>query len=236
MRPAFSRVSQISSIFKQIKMSAVISDADFEREMYNLHMSFGEQCHYSKWHKTEPAKPLREMIREMTKIREESEEEASKRAMEDLAWEDEKEVEADAEDNVMPCLYCDEPVPYGICDPCDYAMREYGAIQCVSCEAYWTTRRTPPCVKCHPRYIADFRAAEAAATVAPAGAAAAAASMSDEDTAWYKAKQAEWDAYAIELEAESNRSAPEEEEDTVWYETQTKEWEAYIDYVGYDSP
>jgi hypothetical protein len=197
-------------------MSAVIiSDAVFERDMANLHLSLGELCSYGQWHKEDPTKPLREMIRHMTKIREEHEVEANKRAVEDWAFDEEQEAKAKADDNIMPCLYCDEPVPYGICDPCQHAMDEYGAIQCVHCEAGWTSFRTPPCVKCHPSYIADFRAAEAkaVASVAPAAAASAGSTSDDEDMGWYKAKKAEWAAYAAELEAESKRPAPEEEEE-----------------------
>ena len=193
-------------------MSAVaaIPNAAFEQEMYNLHLSLGDKCTYGQWHKEDPAKPLREMIRHMTKLREESEAEAAQRAAEDWAYEAQQlaaiEAAEEAESNIMPCLYCDEPVPYGICDPCQHAMDEYGAIQCVHCEAGWTTRKTPPCVKCHPRYIADFRAAEAAA-VAPES------TSDDEDMGWYKAKKAEWAAYAAELEAESKRPVSKEEGD-----------------------
>jgi hypothetical protein len=194
-------------------MSAVaIPDAVFEQDMANLHLSLGELCSYGQWHKEDPTKSLREMIRHMTKIREEHEVEANKRAVEDWAFDEEQEAKAKADDNIMPCLYCDEPVPYGICDPCQHAMDEYGAIQCVHCEAGWTSFRTPPCVKCDPRYIADFRAAEAKAVAALAPAAAASTS-DDEDMGWYKAKKAEWAAYAAELEAESKRPAPEEEEE-----------------------
>jgi hypothetical protein len=200
-------------------MSAVaanpIANAVFEQEMYNLHLSLGDKCTYGQWHKEDPTKPLREMIRHMTRIREEAEEEAAKRAAEDWAYEAEQlaavEAAEEAESNVMPCLYCDEPVPYGVCDPCQHAMDEYGAIQCVHCEAGWTTRKTPPCVKCHPRYIADFRAAEAAAIApAPVAPAATESTSDDEDMGWYKAKKAEWAAYAAALEEESKRPAPEE--------------------------
>ena len=69
-------------------MSAVIiPDATFEREMYNLHLSLGDLCTYGQWHKEDPTKPLLEMIRYMTRLREEHEEEAAKRAMEDWDWE-----------------------------------------------------------------------------------------------------------------------------------------------------
>jgi hypothetical protein len=192
-------------------MSAVaIPDAVFERDMANLHLSLGELCSYGQWHKENPAKPLREMIRHMTKLREEHEEEANKRAIEDWAFEEEQLAKAEAEGNIMPCLYCYEPIPYGVCDPCQYAMDTYAAIQCGHCDASWTTRTTPPCVKCDPRYIADFRAAEVA-SVAPA--AAAASTSDDEDMGWYLAKKAEWATYAAALEEESKRPAPEEEDD-----------------------
>lgn len=191
-------------------MSAVaIPNAAFEQEMYNLHLSLGDKCTYGQWHKEDPSKPLREMIRHMTKLREESEEEAAKRAAEDWAYEAQQlaaiEAAEEAESNIMPCLYCDEVVPYGVCDPCQHAMDTYGAIQCDHCEASWTRRTTPPCVKCHPSYIADFRAAEAAA-VAPES------TSDDEDMGWYKAKKAEWAAYAAQVEEESKRPPPEEEE------------------------
>ena len=192
--------------------AAIIPDAVFEREMRYLSLSLGDLCTYGQWHKTEPSKPLREMIRDMTKLREEAEEEANKRAVADWAYDEEQEAKAkakaEAEDNIMPCLYCYEPIPYGVCDPCQHAMDEYGAIQCGHCEASWTTRTTPPCVKCDPRYIADFRAAEVAA-IAPA--AAAASTSDDEDMGWYLAIKAEWSAYAETLEAESKRPPPEDE-------------------------
>jgi hypothetical protein len=78
-------------------MSAVISDADFAWDMYALHMNLGEQCYYSQQHKLDPTRTLREMIRDVTLAREESEMEATKRAMEDWAWEAELEAEAEAE-------------------------------------------------------------------------------------------------------------------------------------------
>jgi len=68
-------------------MSAVISDAAFEHDMWCLHMGLGELRTYGDWHKEDPTKPLIEMIREMTKLREEAEEEANRRAVEDWAWE-----------------------------------------------------------------------------------------------------------------------------------------------------
>ena len=77
-------------------MSA-ISDAAFERDMRALHMRLGELCHYGQWHKEDPTMPLMEMIRYMTKLREEAEVEAAKRAMEDWAWEAEQMAEAEAE-------------------------------------------------------------------------------------------------------------------------------------------
>ena len=205
-------------------MSAVaanpIANAAFEQEMYNLHLSLGDKCTYGQWHKEDPSKPLREMIRHMTKLREESEEEAAQRAAEDWAYEAQQlaaiEAAEAAEDSRMPCLYCDEVVPYGVCDPCQHAMDAYGAIQCAFCEASWTSRRTPPCVKCHPSYIADFRAAEAAAVASVASVAsaatAAASTSDDEDMGWYSARKAEWAAYAAQVEEAKRPPSKKEEE------------------------
>jgi len=147
-------------------MSAVISDAAFEREMWCLHMRLGELCHYSQWHKEEPTKPLREMIREMTRIREEAEVEATKRAMEDWAWEEEQEALREEEESLaqIPCEYCFTVQDHDICAACTDTIERYGALRCDFCLASYRGSTTGdwhnPCELCDSEYIADYRYAE----------------------------------------------------------------------------
>jgi len=87
-------------------------------------------------------------------------------------------------------------------------MDAYGAVQCVFCDAQWTSAFDGdwecPCSKCHP----DYRVAYAGHVAAPAAAAPAAASVAanpesdDEDMGWYNEKKKEWAGYADELKAQ----------------------------------
>jgi hypothetical protein len=173
---------------------SVISDSAFQRDMENFHMSLGELCTYGQWHRDDPTMPLLDMIAYMTKLREEAEEEANQRAVEDWAFEEEKaDADADAEP-LLPCIYCEEEAPHGVCSPCQRAMDAYDGVECAFCEAKWTALVARPCERCHPDYIRDFRAAEEAAALLLLG-----SESSDEDMGWYNQKKAEWAAYAKEL-------------------------------------
>ena len=146
-------------------MSAVISDATFERQMYCLHLSLGELCHYSQWHKEEPTRPLVEMIRIMTTIREESEEEASKRALEDWAWETEEgSSSSNSRSNRIPCEHCFTIQHADVCDVCYSTLARYEDLSCAFCVASYKGHATGdwhnPCTECHPQYIADYRYVE----------------------------------------------------------------------------
>jgi len=143
-------------------MSAVISDAAFEHEMWCLHMGLGEQRTYGDWHKEDPTMPLIEMIRYMTKLREEAEVEATKRAIEDWAWEEEEaERKEEAQKALIPCEFCATLQHQDVCDVCYPTLERYGSDRCEFCLASYTGYRTGdwqnPCECCHPQYIADYR-------------------------------------------------------------------------------
>ena len=111
---------------------------------------------------------------------------------------------------VYECYICQKGGNEPACDPCRQAMDAFGAVQCVQCEAYWTSAFDGewefPCVQCHPTYRAAY-----AARSAPA---AAPAESEDEDMGWYKEKKKEWAAYADQLEkadAEAEAETAEEE-------------------------
>jgi hypothetical protein len=164
-------------------MSAVISDAAFEHDMRALHMRLGELCHYGQWHKEEPTMPLIEMIRHMTKLREEAEVEATKRAMEDWAWEEEEaERKEEAQKALIPCEFCAAVQRQDVCDVCYPTLERYGSDRCEFCLASYTGYMTGdwqnPCECCHPQYIADYRRDEEDK---------ASAAADDEVAAWYHA-------------------------------------------------
>jgi hypothetical protein len=207
-------------------MSAVISrpisDALFERQMRNLSLSLGDLCHYGAWHKADPTKPLIEMIRDMTRAREEYDEAAGKRAEADWAWEEEEERRQKEERKAqIPCAHCAKVQRHATCDVCSTTLRRYDALGCENCDASYkgcmTADWDSPCVMCDPRYIVDFRAAEeeqaranAAANDAAAIAPGVPSSSDDEDMGWYNSKKTEWAAYAAELDDESKESVEEE--------------------------
>jgi len=142
----------------------MISDAAFERDMYALHMRLGELCHYSQWHKTEPTKPLHEMIRHMTQLHEEAEVEATKRAMEDWAWEEEVLRREEEEPAEIPCEYCFTVQDHDVCDVCATTLARYRDLCCDFCLAsykgYMTGDWHNPCELCDSGYIADYRYVE----------------------------------------------------------------------------
>ena len=71
--------------------------------------------------------------------------------------------ESEEEREKLLCFICME---YNDCDcACSECMNSFGAVQCISCEGYYTHgleggKWTKPCDLCDPRYIAAF--AEAA--------------------------------------------------------------------------
>jgi hypothetical protein len=81
-------------------------------------------------------------------------------------------------------------------------MDAYGAVQCVFCDAQWTSAFDGdwecPCGKCH----SDYRAAYETRTTA---AAVPSKEPEDPDMVWYEAKKKEWLAYAKELEEEDDK-------------------------------
>jgi hypothetical protein len=146
-------------------MSAVISDAAFEHEMRCLHMSLGELCTYGEWHKAEPTLPLIKMIRCMTRIREEAEEEANARAVADWAWEEEEAIrKAEARKAWIPCTHCAKVQRRDVCDTCHSTLARFDALSCATCSASYKGCMTAdwdcPCTECHPQYIKEYRYAE----------------------------------------------------------------------------
>ena len=103
---------------------------------------------------------------------------------------------------VYECYCCGIESSEPACDPCRQAMDAFGAVQCVQCEAYWTSAFDGewefPCVQCHPEYKAAYAAHCETVKVPPVP-----AEDSDEDMGWYEEKKKEW-AYAAQLaEAEA---------------------------------
>jgi len=165
-------------------MSAVISDAAFEHDMWCLHMGLGELRTYGDWHKEDPTKPLIEMIREMTKLREEAEEEANRRAVEDWAWEEEEaQRKEEAQKALIPCEFCGSVQSHDVCDICYSTLARYEDLSCAHCATSYTGYMTAdwinPCASCHPQYIADYRYVEEERTRE--------AINDNEVAAWYRA-------------------------------------------------
>jgi hypothetical protein len=173
-------------------MSAVISDAAFEHEMWCLRMGLGELRTYGEWHKEDPTMPLIEMIRYMTKIREEAEVEATKRAMEDWAWEEEEAIRLEEDKKGwISCAHCAAVQPWDVCDVCHSTLARFKALSCATCAASYTGYMTAdwaiPCVNCHPRYIEEYRYAEEQRARAAVAEAAWSAATAEEEMAWYAA-------------------------------------------------
>jgi hypothetical protein len=146
-------------------MSAVISDAAFEREMSAAYLGVDQKIFYTKWHQEEPAKPFREMLCHMTRLREEAEEEDARRAEADWAYEaSEPEPEPDAKYELFPCRTCRKPVELGACRDCHLAEEAYHAFRdymCALCRRHKADDSL--CEHCHPK----AEAGEGAATAAP---------------------------------------------------------------------
>ena len=196
-----SRVPQISSIITRFKMSAVISDAAFEWDMRALHMRLGELCHYGQWHKEEPTMPLLQMIRIMTKLREEAEVEATKRAMEDWAWEEEEAIrKEEAQKAWISCEFCAKVQRHDVCDICRSTLGRFEALGCEACSASYKGCMTGdwdnPCSACHPFYIQEYRYAEEQRVRADAE---EATWLAEQEAAAFRSHRASWAHVMAEL-------------------------------------
>ena len=129
-------------------MSTAIFHADFEAEMSAAYLGVDENIFYAKWHRDEPDKPFCEMLRYMTLLREQDEEEAAKRAEEDWAYEAAEAakvaeaVKAVKTYKFYPCVTCHELVELGRCQKCYEANEAAYAASCAF-------KALPRCVFCY---------------------------------------------------------------------------------------